>query len=145
MARQKNRDRVPKSFTSPGKRRFTVETRAHREERYEGDPLWSERRDISRGGKVVGILWKSETYGPDLLWRDSTKAIRLTGGEYPPKGIGFDGGPHATAAEALAEFGRIADEVLDWRAGKRVRSIYSKTGYYQKEKFPNRRAPRRRA
>ena len=123
--------KVPKSFRSPGGRRFTVSPRVERNARWEGDPLWSEKRAILRGKKQVGKLWESDKYGPDRPWQVTTRELSW-GGELPPTGIGFDGGPHATAAEALAEFGRIADEVLDWRDGKRVPSIYSKTGSYKK-------------
>lgn len=125
--------KVPKSFRSPGGRRFTVSPRVERNPpRFEGDSLWSEHRAILKGRKQVGKLWESEKYGPDLPWAVTTRELSWSGGDLPPTGIGFDGGPHATAAEALAEFGRIADQVLDWREGKRVPSIYSKTGSYKK-------------
>lgn len=126
-------ERIPKSLKSPGGRRFVVSPHVeHIKPRFEGDTIWRESRAIRFKGKNVGTLHKSATYGPELPWLVTTRQLAWSGGEVPPTGLGFDGGPHATAKEALAEFGTIADEVLDWREGKRVRSIYSKTGYYQR-------------
>jgi hypothetical protein len=123
---------VLKKFKSPGGRTFVVSSRVERvEPRFEDDTLWSESRVILHRGKKVGKLWESEKYGPDLPWQVTTRELAWSG-ELPPTGIGFDGGPHAMVAEALAEFGRIADGVFDWRAGKRVRNVYSRTGYYQR-------------
>lgn len=123
-------ERVPKSFKSPGGRRFIVSS--HIDRSASGPYRFAQSRAILKGGKQVGKLWESDSYGPELPWQVTTRELSWGGGGLPPHGIGFDGGPHATVSEALAEFGRIADQVLDWRAGKRVRSIYSKTGSYQK-------------
>lgn len=129
--KSKNKDGVPKSFKSPGGRRFTVSS--HVDRSASSPQRLMESRAILKGVKRVGKLLESDAYGPDLPWRVSTRELAFSGA-VPPTGIGFDGGPHATPAEALAEFGRIADGVLDWRAGKRVYSVYSKTGSYQRGK-----------
>lgn len=41
-------------------------------------------------------------------------------------------GPFDTVKEALAAWSHKADEILDYGAGKPVRSIYSKTGVVQR-------------
>lgn len=110
-------------FKSPGGRHFHVAAGA---DEHGGYP-------VRRGRKRVGTLWNDARSYPDNPWRVSTRQLAFAGA-VPPTGIGFDGSPKSTRAEALADFGRIADEVLDWRAGKKVRSIYSKTGFYQKAK-----------
>lgn len=113
---------IPRKFRSPAGRQFAVAARMEPAGYYQ----------ILKGGKVVGKLWKSDKYGPEKPWQVTTRELYWSGGGELPLGLGFDGGPHRTARGALAEFGRIADDVLDYREGKPVRSIYSKKGLYQK-------------
>ena len=51
-----------------------------------------------------------------------------------PAGIGFDVASFDTPEKCLRAWGRSADQILDWSEGKRVKTIYSKTGYVQKGK-----------
>jgi hypothetical protein len=126
--------RVQRAFASAGGRVFTV-GRCTRTSRGADDTFWQDCWPIFLDGKQVGQLWRSAAYGPELPWMATTRELAWSG-PLPPIGLGFDGPASATVGKALASFARIADEVLDWRAGKRVRSVYSKVGYYQREVAP---------
>jgi hypothetical protein len=125
--------KLPRSFTSPAGRRFTLGRVERTKPRFEGDPFWTDVWPIFMGEKQVGRLWRGAIYGRELPWGTTTRELCWAEFPLPPLGLGFDGPPAATVQEAMAVFGRIADEVLDWRADKRVRSVYSKTGFYQKD------------
>jgi hypothetical protein len=87
-------------------------------------------------GEEVGSLYRNTNYGLTSAGRPKWQAslTKLSWmGDLPPTGLGFDVAGRDTAREVLAAWGHNADEVLDWRAGKPVRSMYSKTGVYQRE------------
>jgi hypothetical protein len=124
------------SFLSIGGRRFTL-TRGEHLTRSPTDPLWSDHFPILFKGKRAGILIRSLTYGTTAAgkprWHASTRELYWTHSPDAPTGIGFDVSAFDTAREALIAWGRSADQILDWEEGKPIRSIYSKTGVYQKE------------
>lgn len=125
----------PKSFTSPGGRRFMVGKNEPVKPRFKGDTFWSDNWPIYMDGKEVMSLSRNLTYGvgPEgkPRWQGSLTKLNWSGG-LPPTGLGFDVSGCDTAAECLERMGRNADEVLDWREGKDVKSMYSKTGSYKR-------------
>jgi hypothetical protein len=123
-------------FVSIGKRQFTL-SRGEHLEHYKNDVHWSDQWPILYQGKRAGILIRSLTYGTTAAgkprWHASTRELYWTHSPDAPTGIGFDVSAFDTAREALIAWGRSADQILDWEEGKPIRSIYSKTGVYQKE------------
>ena len=103
--------KIPLGFDSPGGRHFAVSSQLDKHKR---------GYLIFHDGKEVGTLHRTTDYGPAFKWMITTRQLAWSG-ELPPLGIGFDGSPKATVNEALAQFGRIADDVLDWRAGRGAR------------------------
>jgi len=124
-----------KTFRSVGGREFTV-GRGEHEERCKGDPLWSDTWPLLHEGRPAGKLFRSLNYGTTAdgapRWQASTRELFWSKASDAPTGIGFDVAAFDTPEQALAAWGRSADEILDWAAGKPVRSIYSKTGVFQK-------------
>lgn len=124
-----------KSFTSPGGRVFTV-GKGERDERWKGDPLWNDTWPILRDGKCVGKLFRNLNYGTTDAgkprWQASLSELRWTTSMDAPTGLGFDVSALDTAKEAVVAWGRNADELLDWVAGKKVHSLYAKGGFFQK-------------
>jgi len=125
----------PSRFTTSGGRVFTLGPVEHSKERPPHSSFWYDRRPIFYKGKRAGSLLRNMNYGTTVdgkpRWQGSLNDLRWSG-ELPPTGIGFDVSAFDTPLEALAAWGHNADEVLDWRAGKPVRSIYSKTGILQR-------------
>lgn len=123
------------TFTSRGGRQFGVEAGEH-DERWEGDPLWSDSWPIVHEGRTAGKLFRNLSYGTGATgaprWQASTRELFWAKAPDAPTGIGFDVAAFDTAEQALAAWARSADEILDWAAGKPVRSIYAKTGVFQK-------------
>jgi hypothetical protein len=121
-----------KRFRSPGGRHFVVRAGEHVEHR----PFWHDVFPIYMQGRRVGTLWRDENYGKTAdghpRWTATTREVCWSG-PLPPLGLGFDVAAFDTARDALDAWARSVDQVLDWREGKRVRSIYSKTGFYQRE------------
>ncbi len=114
-----------RSFLSKGGRVFTLE---------KGD---KDARDgtcwmILYEGQPAGMLWRDSMYAAPLEWHASTRQIFWRKANDAPVGIGFDVAAFATVDEVLTAWARSADEILDWNEGKIVRTIYSKTGSYQK-------------
>ncbi len=124
----------PKSFTSPGGRAFTLGTVETVKPRFKGDTFWSDTWPIFHEGKEIGSISRNLVYGTTTdgkpRWQGSLTKLSWSG-PLPPTGLGFDVGGCDTAAECLARMGHNADQVLDWRAGKPVRSMYAKGGVYQ--------------
>ena len=118
----------PPSFTTPGGRAFTLGRVEHSRERPPRDAHWSDTWPIFYEGKPAGSLWRSLNYGTTAdgkpRWQGSLRELVWSGGAggLPPTGIGFDVAAFDTPTEALAAWGRNADGVLDWRAGKSVRN-----------------------
>jgi hypothetical protein len=129
-------DAPPKSFTSPGGRAFKLGRAEHVKPRYKGDTFWSDTWPIFLNGKEAGAVWRNLTYGTTAegkpKWSASLTKL-VWSGPMPPTGLGFDVSGCDTAADCLAKFAHNADQVLDWREGKAVRSMYSKTGSYRRE------------
>ena len=123
------------SFKTKGGRTFTVGDGTH-DERYKGDPLWSDCFPILLDGKPAGKLFWNENYGKTVdgkpRWQASTRELYWSKAADAPTGVGFDVSAFDTAEECLKAWGRSADEILDWSEGKQVLNIYSKTGYVQK-------------
>lgn len=124
------------TFQSRGGREFGVEGGEH-DERWEGDPLWSDSWPIVYEGRPAGKLFRSLSYGTGATgaprWHASTRELYWSKAPDAPTGIGFDVAAFDTAEQALAAWARSADEILDWAAGKPVQSIYAKTGVFQKD------------
>jgi hypothetical protein len=129
-------DGPPRSFTSPGGRHFTLGKAEHIKPRFKGDTFWSDTWPVLLNGKEVMSLWRNLNYGLGPTgkprWQGSLTKLQWSGGGLPPTGLGFDVSGCATAADCLERMGRNADDVLDWREGKEVKSIYSKTGSYKR-------------
>lgn len=117
------------AFPSKGGRRFTLADGA-REERWKGDPLWSESWPILLDGEPAGTLFRSDNYGPGR-WQASTRALYWRKAADAPIGVGFDVAAFDTAEECLAAWARSADQILDWAEGKPVKTGYGK-GVVQK-------------
>ena len=123
------------TFSSVGGRQFTVAEGTHTE-RYSDDPLWCDSWPILFNGEPAGQLYRNLSYGlgPTGLprWQASTRKLYWAYAEDAPRGIGFDVAGLDTAAECLAAWANSADQILDWHEGKEIKSIYSKTGRYQR-------------
>lgn len=109
------------SYTSPKGRVFTLGPIEH-EERWKGDPLWSDTINVLLDGAPAGKLFQSESYGKtandEPRWHASLNGLRmklLKWGESTPYGIGFDVAAFDTMEECLAAWSRNADGLLDWR------------------------------
>lgn len=115
------------SFTSPGGRRFTVARGLH-EERFKGDTLWSDKWPILYNGKQAGKLFRNLNYGTGAgghpRWQATIRELFWTHAAYAPTGVGFDVAAFDTAKEALVAWARSADQILDFEAGKSVRTIH---------------------
>ena len=124
-----------RSFTSPGGRRFTLRP-GMCDGVWPGDPRRSISWRILYKRKDAGYLFRSAKYGLTAdgqhRYTASTRSLYWRFADGAPTGIGFDVAAFDTAGAALAAWGRSADEILDWHEGKPVRSIYSKTGVFQK-------------
>lgn len=77
---------------------------------------------IKRGGKVVGRMFDGSSYGwgrPHSSMRELVWGGRSPEGASSPKspdyGMTFDQGPSDSYQEALANFARSADRLIDWR------------------------------
>ncbi len=129
------------TFTSNGGRAFFIGEYSRCDERFQDDPLWSETWEVLHGGSLAGKLFRSVTYGRtangEPRWHASATALWWARANDAPTGIGFDVAAFDTPEQALAAWARSADEILDWAEGKPVRSIYSKTGYFQKTLAPS--------
>jgi hypothetical protein len=123
--------KMPKSFTSPGGRRFSIGGHEGSEGPWGREDGWI----ISYQRKPAGKLFRNQTYR-DLPWHASTRQIFWRFASDAPTGIGFDVAAFATLQEVLEAWGRSADQILDWAEGKAVRSIYSKTGSFQRKQNP---------
>lgn len=123
------------TFTSRGGRQFGVEAGEH-DERWDGDPLWSDSWAIVYDGRPAGKLFRNLNYGTGPTgaprWQASARELFWSKASDAPTGIGFDVVAFDTAEQALAAWARSADEILDWAAGKPVPSLYAKTGVFQK-------------
>lgn len=123
------------AFSSVGGRQFTLAEGTHTE-RYAGDPLWSDQWPILYNGAPAGVLFRSLNYGlgPTGLprWQASTRKLFWAYAADAPRGVGFDVAGQDTAEECLAAWAHSADQILDWHEGKEIKSIYSKTGRYQR-------------
>lgn len=124
------------SFVSVGSRRFTL-SRGEHLARSTTDPLWSDQWPILFKGKRAGTLIRDLSYGLTAdgkpRWRASIRELYWSRASDAPTGIGFDVSAFDTAREALVAWGHSADQILDWEEGKPIRSIYSKTGVYQRQ------------
>ncbi len=124
------------TFTSPAGRAFTVGLGEH-SERWPEDPLWDDTWPILHEGKPAGKLYRSLSYGRTTAglprWHASTRELFWAVADDAPIDIGFDVAAFDTPEQALAAWALSADQILDWAEGKPVRSIYSKTGVFQKE------------
>lgn len=127
---------VPREFTTVGGRRFTVGAGEHME-RYQGDTLWSDHWPILLNEESAGTLFRSLNYGlgktGEPRWQASTRGLYWSHAGDAPIGIGFDVAAFDTANEALAAWGRSADQILDWEAGKPVPNIYAHSGVSQRQ------------
>lgn len=123
------------SFESKG-RSFYLSGGRH-VERFPDDARWFDEWPIMFEGEPAGRLFRSHDYGKTdgglPRWHASITDLRWTKGRGAPTGIGFDVAAFDTAEEALAAWGRSADQILDWSEGKPVRSMYSKSGVFQKK------------
>jgi hypothetical protein len=128
------KDAPPKVVTSPGGRTFTLGKVEREKPRYKGDIRWDDTWPVLLDGKEVASLSRNLNYGttPDgkPKWQGSLTKLNWSG-KLPPTGLGFDVSGCDSAKECLEQMARNADGVLDWREGKEVRSIYSKTGSYK--------------
>lgn len=133
---QATRDRSigspPRSFVSPGGRRFFVS-----KDDLVGDA--PESWTVRLGGKRVGSLWITKNYGPTPMWAGNVKELVWSGPVFPPDDLGFDSGPAPTVSDLILRWSVTADRLLDYYAGKPVRSIYAggkshkgRQGYYQR-------------
>lgn len=116
----------PASLESDKGRLFIIGGGEHHE-RYHGDPQWSQLWPISYDGKPAGKLYCNESYGKtadgkprwqattrELYWRYAADAP-----SGPGVGIGYDVAAFDTPEEALAAWGRSADQILDYHERKR--------------------------
>lgn len=124
----------PASFVSPGGRKFTTK-------KMEKDHPVGEVWAVFYAGKRVGSIWITRSYGPDPEWMGDVKELSWSGPTFPPTGLGFDSGPEASLSSLIEKWSRTADDLLDYYAGKPVRSMYAggkshrgKPGVYQLEK-----------
>lgn len=115
------------SFTSAGGRAFTVGAGEH-SERWDGDALWTDVWSISHDGIAAGKLYRSLSYGVtasgEPRWHATTRELFWNRAPDAPTGIGFDVAAFDTAEEALAAWGRSADQICDWAEGKPVIGSY---------------------
>lgn len=114
-------------FKSPKGREFTVGEGIH-EERWPGDPLYSDAWPIFYEGEKAGTLFSSLNYGTTTAglprWQASTRQLFWSKASDAPTGVGFDVAAFDTADECVQAWARSADEILDWHAGP-VYTIYS--------------------
>lgn len=133
--RPKNGEVLPpptNSFTSAGGRVFQIGFGMH-EERSKTDLFWTDSWPILFEGRPAGKLFRDLMYGRDVpRWHASTRDLYWSKAADAPTGIGFDVGVHDALEDAIADWGRRADEILDWAEGKPVYSIYSKIGFFRK-------------
>ena len=115
------------SFTSTGGRTFTIATGAH-EERWDGDALWADVWSILHDGIAAGKLYRSLSYGVtasgEPRWHATARELFWNRAPDAPTGIGYDVAAFDTAEEALAAWGRSADQICDWAEGKFVAGRY---------------------
>lgn len=115
------------SFTSAGGRSFVVAPGSH-EERWDGDALWTDVWSITHDGVPAGKLYRSLSYGTtasgEPRWHATTRELYWNRAPDAPTGIGFDVAAFDSAEEALATWGRSADQILDWSEGKPVVGSY---------------------
>jgi hypothetical protein len=111
------------SFTSAGGRTFVVLAGAH-EERWDGDALWTDVWSITLDGAPAGKLYRSLSYGTtasgEPRWHATTRELFWNRASDAPTGVGFDVAAFDSAEEALAAWGRSADQICDWAEGKPV-------------------------
>lgn len=121
-------------FRTPAGRAGSLGEREPRE-RWPGDPLAYAEWAIFLEGTRAGTLYQGNDYGTagagEGRFHASLNQLRWDHSDIPT-GLGFDVAAFDTAEETLAAWGRNADEILDWTAGKEVRSIYSKTGSFRR-------------
>jgi hypothetical protein len=119
-------------FTSPGGRMFRVML-GHREERWKGDTIWSDTFEITRGGAVMGRIFRSSVYKANddgsPSWSASMCPIRYklpydcgtSDTKSPNYGIGFDISRHDTMEECCKAWAIGADRILDYLAKEKRR------------------------
>jgi hypothetical protein len=116
-------DAPPGSFTSAGGRTFTLGPVDRSTPRYpRPGALWP----ILYNGEQAGKLFQDENYGPDMPWHATTRELYWKFASDAPTGVGFDVSAFATAQQALAAWGRSADQILDWAEGKPVHGMYGR-------------------
>jgi hypothetical protein len=115
------------SFTSPGGRAFTVGDGRH-SGRWDGDSLWCDEWPVLLDGEQAGKLFRSLKYGTTAdgqpRWHATIRQLYWDKAHDAPTGIGFDVAAFDTAEQALAAWGRSADQILDWFEGKPVMGSY---------------------
>jgi hypothetical protein len=126
---------APRSFLSPGGRRFTIKSHEHEEGRWGPEDRWV----ISYGRKPAGTLLRGYPYSGDTPWSATTRQLYWRYAADAPTGIGFDVAAYETVGEVLRAWGRSADQILDWAEGKP-----GKTGSFSRDPRP-RVSPRQRA
>ena len=130
--------KVPRSFKSDEGRTFAVGPGKH-EESYPNDPSWWDEFPVLLDGKQVGWIRQDDYYSvkrdgkrdANSRWRGGVGQLMWAGGGEVPTGLGFDIGPCDTPEEALHKLGRSADEVLDWREGKRTPELEAQARPYR--------------
>src|SRR5271156_3148625 len=124
-----------KRFTSPNGRTFTVGRGEHKA-RWPEDPLWSDSYPILRSKDQVGTLFRNMNYSrgsESPTWQASLSFLRWRTTFELPRGVGFDIGPQKTAREALAAWGRNADEVLNFFEKEQERRERERTHFSPSE------------
>lgn len=124
-----------RTFTSPGRRRFEIGPGEREEGRWGPETTWP----ILYRGKPAGKLFQDSKYAltddGQQRFHASTRQLFWTHATDAPTGVGFDVAAFDTLDGVLVAWGRSADQILDWAAGKPVH-----TGY---EHAPVRREPKR--
>ena len=116
--------KIPRAFTSPGGRRFTIA--GHKSE----DSPWGieEQWTIFYRGKPAGKLFRDSQYGKELPWHATTRQIYWQYASDAPTGVGFDVSAFATIDEVFKAWGHSADQILDWSEDKLVSTLASASG-----------------
>lgn len=104
-------------FKSAGGRSFTLGDGVH-SSRFAGDKLWSDCWPIFFDGKPAGKLFRNLNYGTtktgEPRWQATIRELYWKFVSDAPVGVGFDVAAFDTPSEALAAWGRSADQILDW-------------------------------
>ncbi len=123
--------KVPGSFQSAGGRTFYVGKGEH--DAGYGD-RWSDRFPILMDGKEVGDIYQNTNYGLTKdgkgRWQGSLNKLRWAG-PLAPTGLGFDVAAFDSPEDVLSAWGRNADQVLDWREGKRTPELEAQARPYR--------------